>query len=265
MLPDRLARQVLQPARTLAVRACLRRPAGHAPAPWSTTTESISVSTLMLTRCRTLILDVPLCGHLTPWPSSSMACHVRCSDVHGDRSPRVRPAHTELRWVQEAEADRQRTFLRLALNAAARLPWTLPLLRSGGFLQAVSRLHKAQCAWRPSCAAALCLFADSTCGGLVMQLHVTSAQSSGYTVDIAIAGRWVCQQTQTGCCRSGHAWRTHTLPPQPLTQGQRPPTGRQALWRFLADLLLRCQRKQLVMLTAPLGCLRAWPALPKLR
>jgi hypothetical protein len=48
--------------------------------------------------------------------------------------------------VQEAEADRQRTFLRLALNAAARLPWTLPLLRSGGFLQAVSRLHKAQCA-----------------------------------------------------------------------------------------------------------------------
>lgn len=49
--------------------------------------------------------------------------------------------------MQEAEADRQKTFLRLALNAAARLPWTLPLMRSGGFVHAVSRLQKTPCAY----------------------------------------------------------------------------------------------------------------------
>lgn len=53
---------------------------------------------------------------------------------------------SDWRRMQEAELDRQKTFLRLALNAAARLPWTLPLLRSGGFLQAVNRLHKTPCA-----------------------------------------------------------------------------------------------------------------------
>lgn len=44
--------------------------------------------------------------------------------------------------MQEAEADRQKTFLRLALGAAARLPWTLPLLRAGGFLATLTRLQK---------------------------------------------------------------------------------------------------------------------------
>jgi hypothetical protein len=74
--------------------------------------------------------------------------------------------------VQEAEADRQRTFLRLALTAAARLPWTLPLLRSGGFLQAVSRLHKSQCACRTTMSSKLIHdAATSNRARPVIQLH----------------------------------------------------------------------------------------------
>ncbi len=53
------------------------------------------------------------------------------------------------RWLvtQEAEVDRQKTFLRLALRAAAKLPWTLPLMRSGGLLTTLSRLQNKPCAF----------------------------------------------------------------------------------------------------------------------
>lgn len=54
-------------------------------------------------------------------------------------------------------------------------------------------------------------------------------------------------------------------PPQHLTQGQHPPTGRQARWHSLADLPLRCHRKHPITLNALLGCLQAWPSLLKLR
>lgn len=72
-------------------------------------------------------------------------------------------------WMQEAEADRQKTFLRLALNAAAKLPWTLPLMRSGTFLQVVTRLQKNQCAPHAG-ASALLTYAEDTLRGARMRV-----------------------------------------------------------------------------------------------
>jgi hypothetical protein len=53
--------------------------------------------------------------------------------------------------------------------------------------------------------------------------------------------------------------------PQHLTQGQHPPTGRQARWHSLADLPPRCHRKHPITLKALIGCLRARPSLSRLR